>query len=314
MQMTRKNAAREGAQAPRERVTGELPVPEGTTTSGGTSTSHGDESSAGPYPMRLQKFLARAGAASRRGAENLMTAGRVRVNGEVVTELGSKVDPTKDVVTVDGVPFELAEKPTYLMLNKPAGYVTTMSDPQGRPCVASLVPTQRYPGLFPVGRLDRDTTGLLLFTTNGEAAHQLLHPSHHVTKHYVALVEGVPTEAELNRLRRGIRLRDGMAQPAEVRIVRPNERLFSCVAVPASLRKRGRDPQTSVVALRIAEGRKHQVKRMLAAIGHEVLDLHRDAFGPLELNDVEEGHWRLLTEAETRSIEKLVAKGLMQQG
>lgn len=257
-----------------------------------------------PYPMRLQKFLARAGAASRRGAENLMTAGRVRVNGEVVTELGSKVDPRVDRVTVDGIPYELAEGPTYLMLNKPAGYVTTMSDPQGRPCVASLVPTRRYPGLFPVGRLDRDTTGLLLFTTNGEAAQQLLHPSHHVSKHYVALVEGTPSRSQLNRLRQGVRLRDGMAQPAEVRVLDPRDRLCLRVA-PA-----GVGVGESVVALRIREGRKHQVKRMMNAIGHPVIALHRDQFGPLSLSGVEEGHWRLLSEAETRSIERLVAEGL----
>ena len=119
-------------------------------------------------PMRLQKFLARAGAASRRGSENLMTAGRVRVNGVIVTELGSKVDPTTDVVTVDGREVRLADEAVYIILNKPAGYVTTMSDPAGRPCVASLVPKDQFPGLFPVGRLDRDTTGILLFTTDGK--------------------------------------------------------------------------------------------------------------------------------------------------
>lgn len=121
-------------------------------------------------PMRLQKFLARAGAASRRGSENLMTAGRVRVNGEVVTELGSKVDPLCDVVEVDGVVVRLFDSSVTIMLNKPAGYLTTMSDPHGRPCVASLVPTDRFPGLFPVGRLDMDTTGLLLFSTVANSA------------------------------------------------------------------------------------------------------------------------------------------------
>lgn len=258
------------------------------------------------YPMRLQKFLARAGAASRRGSENLMTAGRVRVNGEVVTELGFKVDPKKDRVTVDGIPYELAEKPVYLMLNKPAGYVTTMSDPQGRPCVADLVPTKRYPGLFAVGRLDRDTTGLLLFTTNGEAAHELLHPSHHVFKHYVALVEGTPSAFQLERLRKGIRLRDGMAQPAQVKVLGPSDQLYRRVA-PEGVRG-----DVSVVGIRIQEGRKHQVKRMLGAIGHKVLVLHRDEFGPLRLSGVQQGHWRLLTDAETRSIEELVAQGQRQ--
>ena len=165
------------------------------------------------YPMRLQRFLARAGVASRRGSERLMTEGRVRVNGVVVTELGSKVDPLADEVTVDGMPCSIAETSVYLVLNKPAGYLTTMNDPKGRPCVASLVPCDRYPGLFPVGRLDADTTGVLLFTTNGMAGQNLLHPSHHVDKHYVALVEGVPTKDQLAELRRGVMLDDGPAAP-----------------------------------------------------------------------------------------------------
>jgi 23S rRNA pseudouridine2605 synthase len=135
-------------------------------------------------PMRLQKFLARAGAASRRGSEDLMTAGRVAVNGVVVTELGSKVDPAVDFVTLDGKAIAIADAPVYIAFNKPAGVMTTMNDPQGRPTVASFLPIKEYPGLFPVGRLDFDTTGLLLFTTDGEIAHRLLHPSRHV--------EGIP--------------------------------------------------------------------------------------------------------------------------
>ena len=129
-----------------------------------------------PHTMRLQRFLARAGVASRRGSENLMTAGRVTVNGKVASELGTKVDVDCDVIAVDGHVVKLAEHPVYLMLHKPAGYLTTMSDPKGRPCVAELVPTDLHPGLFPVGRLDLDTTGLLLFTTDGDLAHELLHP------------------------------------------------------------------------------------------------------------------------------------------
>jgi 23S rRNA pseudouridine2605 synthase len=256
-------------------------------------------------PMRLQRFLARAGVASRRGSENLMTAGRVRVNGVVVTELGSKVDPAVDHVTVDGREVRLAQRPTYLMLNKPAGYLTTMSDPHGRPCVASLVPTQRHPGLFPVGRLDRDTTGLLLFTTNGDAAQQMLHPSKHVTKHYVALVDGVPKPRELERLRKGVMLDDGRAQPAEVEVLGPDDALFATVARDTSL------GDASVVGLTIREGRKHQVKRMFAAVGHKVLRLHRDSFGPLALSGCEEGSWRMLSVDEVAAIERIVAGGLV---
>lgn len=253
-------------------------------------------------PMRLQRFLARAGVASRRGAENLMTAGRVRVNGQVVSELGSKVDPSRDHVTVDGRAVRLSERPAYLMLNKPAGYLTTMKDPHGRPCVASLVPTSRFPGLFPVGRLDFDTTGILLFTTNGDVAQELLHPSRHVSKHYVALVEGVPGPAALARLRGGVMLDDGSAQPAEVELIGPDEDLFRTVA------PEGAWGDTSVVGIRIHEGRKHQVKRMLAAVGHKVLRLHRDAFGPLVLRDCARGRWRMLDEREVAAVEALARR------
>ena len=130
-----------------------------------------------PHTMRLQRFLARAGVASRRGSEDLMTAGRVTVNGQVATELGTKVDVDRDHIEVDGMPVKLNQGAVYLMLYKPTGFLTTMSDPQERPCVADLVPRDRFPGLFPVGRLDRDTTGLLLFTTDGDLSQDLLHPS-----------------------------------------------------------------------------------------------------------------------------------------
>ena len=139
-------------------------------------------------PMRLQRFLARAGVASRRGSEGLMTAGRVTVNGEVKTEMGTKIDPLVDRVEVDGRPVSLIAGATYLVLNKPSGYVTTMNDPQGRPCIADLVPTDCYPGLYPVGRLDKDTTGFLLFTTDGDLGQALLHPSHHIDKTYIAVL------------------------------------------------------------------------------------------------------------------------------
>lgn len=246
-------------------------------------------------PMRVQKFLARAGVASRRGSENLMTAGRVRVNGQVVTELGSKVDPLVDVVTVDGREVRLADGSVYLMLNKPAGYVTTMRDPGGRPCVASLVPTSTYPGLFPVGRLDCDTTGLLLFTTDGEAAQRLLHPSFEKDKHYVALIEGRLGISERRQLEQGIALDDGPCAPARVEFIGPEEPRAAFVARRAAA-------GTSIVGLTIHEGRKHQVKRMLSAVGHEVLALHRDTFGPLRLSGVRPGEWRMLTEAERKAL------------
>ena len=257
----------------------------------------------GLYPMRLQRFLARAGVASRRGSERLMTAGRVRVNGAVVTELGSKVDPERDVVSVDGVVCSIDERPFSAMLYKPAGYVTTMSDPQGRPTVAELVPTDEHPGLFPVGRLDQDTTGLLLFTTDGNLGQALLHPSRHVEKHYVALVAGTPSEHDLERLRRGVMLDDGPAAPARAELIGPDDPLFSVVA-PRGAGRRGSGEPNAVVGLTIHEGRKHQVKKMMLAVGHRVLALHRDAFGPLRLGGVAEGSWRALTEGELAALDQ----------
>ena len=241
--------------------------------------------------MRLQKFLARAGAASRRGSENLMTAGRVTVNGVVVTELGSKVDPLVDEVAVDGVAVRLSDGAVTLMLHKPAGPLTTMSDPFGRPTVAELVPTDRYPGLFPIGRLDQDTTGLLLFSTDGDLGNHLLHPRHHVLKRYLALVEGAPTEARLDRLRHGIELDDGPTQPAQVRLIDGDEEEAARALLEAA-------------DLPDDASRQYQVKRMLEAIGHPVAALHRAAFGPLELGDLPRGGWRLLSADEVEELRR----------
>lgn len=248
--------------------------------------------------MRLQRYLARCGAASRRGAENLMTAGRVCVNGEVVRELGSKVVPNRDKVTVDGIEYKLAMSSSYVMLNKPKGYLTTMSDPRHRPCVAELVPIKTIPGLFPVGRLDQDTTGLLLFTTNGSLANELLHPSRHVWKHYIALVKGHVSKEERKALQEGIILDDGPTQPAEVALMSAHNPSAYAVA------PHGVDASHSVVSIRIHEGRKHQVKRMLKAVGHEVVQLHRDEFGPLVLpRNLAPGAWRMLSSSEIASLE-----------
>ena len=250
------------------------------------------------YPMRLQRFLARAGVASRRGSERLMTEGRVCVNGEVVSELGAKVDPMADVVTVDGKTVEPLGSHVCILLNKPAGYLTTMSDPYGRPCVASLVPTDDNPGLFPIGRLDADTTGLLLFTTDGMLGQHLLHPSHHVEKTYAALVEGTPREEELDVLRRGVELEDGLASPADVSLLPSDDPLAKVLAT-------GLVPEDgALLSITIHEGRKHQVKRMCDAIGHPVIALHRHSFGPLELGCEPEGAWRELTVDEVAELKR----------
>ncbi|MBQ9001050.1 MAG: rRNA pseudouridine synthase [Eggerthellaceae bacterium] len=234
-------------------------------------------------PVRLQKFLARAGVASRRASENLMTAGRVTVNGEVVCELGSKVDPLVDVVAVDGAIVSLADGPVTVMLNKPAGVITTMKAQSDRPIVADLVPTDQYPGLYPIGRLDADTTGILLFSTDGELGNALLHPSHHVPKTYLAQVSGDLGDSEADRLRQGIELDDGPTQPAEVSFV---------------------GKRRNHVRITIHEGRYHQVKRMFEAVGHPVIALHRERFGCLELGDLKPGEWRELTDDELASLRR----------
>ena len=245
-------------------------------------------------PMRLQKFLARAGAASRRGSEDLMTAGRVCVNGVVATELGTKVDPLVDTVTVDGKVVSLSDGNVYLVLNKPEGCLTTMDDPYGRPTVASLVPCDRYPGLFPVGRLDQDTTGVLLFMTDGELAARLLHPSTHVDKTYHARVSGRLSPLDVKRLSQGVELDDGMTSPARVRTLSAHE---------------GRDVYDSrmrsgddIVEIVLHEGRKRQVKRMLSYVGHPVYRLNRVSFGPITAAGLPVGSWRLLNANEVEAL------------
>ncbi len=242
-------------------------------------------------PMRLQKFLARAGVASRRGSENLMTAGRVCVNGQVVSELGSRVDPRTDTVTVDGREVHLADVAVTLMLNKPSGFLTTMSDPFGRPTVADLVPVERYPGLFPIGRLDFDTTGILLFSTDGELGNGLLHPSHHVDKSYIARVDGAMGAKTVRALREGVELDDGPTLPAEVDVI-------------------SADRASSLLRITIHEGRKRQVRRMCELVGHPVIDLHRCRFGPIELGDLSQGSWRLLTEEEYESLRRAACRSM----
>lgn len=214
-----------------------------------------------------------------------MTAGRVAVNGVTTTELGAKVDPLVDIVTVDGRPVSIAEQPTYLVLHKPRGVMTTMSDPQGRPTVASLVPLTDNPGLFPVGRLDFDTTGLLLFTTDGELAHRLLHPKWKVPKTYRAVVDGIPDDTDLGRLRTGIELDDGPTAPAQVFV----------------LERRGTN---AVVEITITEGRKRQVRRMFSRVSHPVIDLERVSFGPVGMTDLEPGAWRDLSSTEVAALRK----------
>ena len=228
-------------------------------------------------PMRLQKFLARSGVASRRTSENLMTAGRVTVNGLVVRELGTKVDPLVDVVEVDGKSVRLADRPTTIMLNKPAGVITTMKAQSDRPIVADLVPLREFPGLYPIGRLDADATGLLLFSTDGELGNALLHPSRHVPKTYRVKLKSPLSDKARLLLENGVDLDDGPTQPATVEIV---------------------DSSRKAAKITIHEGRYHQVKRMFEAVGNKVTALHRESLGGLSLGTLRVGAWRKLDDSE----------------
>lgn len=230
---------------------------------------------------RLQKILAQAGIASRRAAERLITEGRVRVNGVVVTGMGCKADPEHDQITCDGNPITQEKKLT-LLLNKPAGYVTTLSDPQGRPMVADLLP-DRSLRLFPVGRLDLDTEGALLMTNDGILAHNILHPSFEVKKTYEALVAGVPSASALKRLQQGIDLEGVRTRPAQTRILK-------------------RFPERTLVEIIIHEGKKRQVRKMFQALGHRVLHLKRTAYGRLRLGTLPLGKYRILTEEDLKKI------------
>jgi 23S rRNA pseudouridine2605 synthase len=224
--------------------------------------------------MRLNAWLARAGVASRRGADKLIKANRVTVNGEP-GRLNTFVE-SRDRVELDGRPLA-RQQLAYVLLNKPAGVVTTARDPQGRPTVVGLV--GHAARIVPVGRLDADTTGALLLTNDGELAHRLAHPRYEVDKVYVADVQGDPAPAAIARLEGGVELDDGRSAPARARRI-----------------GRGR------VELVIHEGRKHQVKRMLAAVGHPVMRLHRSRYGPLELKGLQAGEWRELTREEVAAL------------
>lgn len=252
--------------------------------------------------MRLQKYLARSGAGGRRHCEQLIAEGRVAVNGQVVIQMGVQVDPAADIVTLDGKRVSPPQGDVIIALNKPAGCYSTMSDQRGRTCVADLLPMDAHPSLYHIGRLDRDTTGILLFTTDGDLGNRLLHPSHHVEKEYVAQVKGVPAEGELGRIRRGIEIRRGQkvhaCAPALAQVL---PTLPPDVAGQESCLEPGL-AGTSFVRIVIHEGINHQVKLMMGAIGHPVVNLHRTRFGPISCGGLELGRWRELTAAEAASL------------
>ena len=225
---------------------------------------------------RLQKVLSRAGMGSRRVCDDLIAGGRVTVNGSTAV-LGQRVDAASDHVAVDGVPVPVAAGLVHYLLNKPAGVVSTASDPQGRPTVVSLVP--RSPRVFPVGRLDQQTEGLLILTNDGDLAQLLTHPSHGVPKEYLVEVEGSPSPGALRTLREGVELHDGRTAPARVGVAAPG-----------------------VLRITIHEGRNRQVRRMCEAVGHPVRRLVRTRIGPLTDPSLEPGQWRSLSLAEVRAL------------
>jgi 23S rRNA pseudouridine2605 synthase len=234
----------------------------------------------GQQGERLQKVLARAGFGSRRAAEGLIAAGRVAVDGEVA-HLGRRVDPSQQRITVDGIPVVARDDLVYYLLNKPARVVTTARDPQGRATVLDLVPLE--PRVFPVGRLDFETEGLLLLTNDGELAQLLSHPRHGIEKAYLVEVEGVPSRAVVRRLRDGVALEDGRTSPARVRLVQP----------------RGGAAALEIV---IHEGRNRQVRRMCEAVGHPVRRLVRTRIGPISDRRLAPGAWRPLRAREVRAL------------
>lgn len=238
---------------------------------------------------RLQKILSQAGIASRRASEQLMLEGRVTVNGDTVRELGTKADPASDDIRVDGRRVKLTERHRYLLLNKPKGYVTTRSDPQRRPTVMELIGGVRE-YVYPVGRLDFDTEGLLLLTNDGDLAARLTHPRHEVPRVYEVRVLGVPDAHDIERLSRGVTVEGRRTEPAHVQLAP------------------GRHEGHATLRITIAEGRNRQVRKMFDAIGHPVDYLRRIAIGPLKDPRLRQGYWRDLTDAEVEALRKVTLR------
>jgi 23S rRNA pseudouridine2605 synthase len=244
-----------------------------------TATHHRE---ADPVRPKLQKVLAEAGVASRRASEKLISTGRVAVNGEVVTRLGVRVDPTRDVIRVDGARIPTATAHVYLVLNKPRGVVTTMSDPQGRPSLGDLV-ADRPERLFHVGRLDTDTEGLLILTNDGEFAHRMTHPSFEVRKTYVAQVSGPVSPKLRARLLKGVTLEDGSVAVDAFRVISTHN-------------------GKAIVEVVLHEGRNRIVRRLLEHVGHPVQRLSRTGLGPIRIGKLGAGRYRLLSTEELGTL------------
>lgn len=232
---------------------------------------------------RLQKLISAAGITSRRAAEGLILDGRVKVNGIVVTELGSKADPATDTITVDGKPLKIVAKKLYILLYKPVGYMTTLDDPEGRPLVTDLL-KDLGERVYPVGRLDYNTEGLLLLTNDGEWANRLMHPRHEVEKEYHVRVRGKVHRSQLEQLANGVEIDGRKTAPAAVHMVKEGE-------------------QNDWLSITIHEGRNRQVRRMCEAVSLTVVRLRRVRYGSLEVGALKSGEFRLLNEAEVASLD-----------
>ncbi|EQK42985.1 ribosomal large subunit pseudouridine synthase B [[Clostridium] bifermentans ATCC 638] len=237
--------------------------------------------------MRINKYIASCGIASRRKAEELIVENRVKVNGKIVNELSFQINEAEDKVEVDGKAIGLEEELVYIMLNKPEGYVTTVKDQFDRKSVIDLVKGVGA-RVYPIGRLDYETSGLLLLTNDGDLTYKLTHPKHEVDKTYVATVKGIPNESEINNFEKGLYIEDYKTAPAKIKIVKKNI-----------------EKNYAVCEIKIHEGRNRQVRKMCRAINHPVMNLRRKAMGKIVLKDVEIGQYRYLTNDEVNYLKKL---------
>lgn len=235
--------------------------------------------------MRLQKYLAMCGVASRRKSEKMILQGRVKVNGKVIDKLGYKINPDIDVILVDNKQVIKKENYIYIALNKPEGYITTVKDQYNRPTVIDLVRNINE-RIYPIGRLDYDTSGLLLLTNDGDLTYKLTHPKHEINKVYIAKIKGIPTEKELNEFRNGLKIDNYITSKAKIKIIKKYN-------------------DSSIVEITIHEGKNRQIRKMCRKINHPVIKLKRIAIGKIKLGDLKKGSWRYLSKEEIEYLKKL---------
>lgn len=235
--------------------------------------------------MRLQKYISKAGVASRRKAEEYIRQGKIKVNGKVVTEMGAKVDPQKDEIYFNNKKIFLEDKKIYIMLNKPEGYVTTLSDQFNRPKVTDLIQGVNE-RIYPVGRLDYNTSGLLLLTNDGDLTYKITHPKHYIDKIYISKIKGIITQKEMNKFSKGIDIGGYITVPAKIKLIEKNQK--NCL-----------------VKIVIREGKNRQIRRMMDILGHPVITLKRVSIGKLSLGDLRKGEWRYLNHEEIEYLKSL---------